>query len=128
LPDHISVDDLMSCGWVGLAETFARRHAGMSADELEAYASQRVRGAMLDHLRSLDRASRQTRKGARRLQATASALAQALGRKPEAEEVAAALGVDLETYHHLVDATAAVAAPHLELIHDHAVGAAVTGS
>ena len=36
LPDHISVDDLMACGWVGLAETFARRHAGMSADEIVA--------------------------------------------------------------------------------------------
>lgn len=115
LPNHVGIDDLMSCGWVGLAEAFARTNSAMSDDELEAYASQRVRGAMLDHLRSLDRASRQTRQAARRLTSTVGELTQSLGRQPETEEVAAALGIDLDTYHQLVESTARVAAPHLEL-------------
>src|SRR5690606_5072136 len=116
LPAHVGIDDLVSCGWVGLAEAFARSDARMTDADLEAYASQRIRGAMLDHLRSLDRATRKTRLSARRLQGTVVALSQRLGRPPEAEEVAQALEIDLESYHQMVERTAAVASPHLELV------------
>src|SRR5258708_2483050 len=53
VPAEVTVQDLIGYGWVGLLEAFSRAN-GMPDAELEAYASYRVRGAMLDYLHSLD--------------------------------------------------------------------------
>src|SRR5688572_12085098 len=66
LPSHIELDDLLSLGWVGLSEAISRAPVTISAEEFEAYASQRVKGSMRDYLRSLDPNARAVRNTARR--------------------------------------------------------------
>ena len=61
VPSHISVADLTGYAWIGLVEAFARSSEDMDEAEFEAYALYRIRGAMLDYLRSLDTQSRASR-------------------------------------------------------------------
>ena len=70
VPRHIAVADLVSCGWLGLMEAYHRAGPDMVAEEFEAYASYRIRGAMLDYLRSLDTTSKHMRRASRDLART----------------------------------------------------------
>ena len=54
VPSTIAVSDLVGYGWIGLMEAYQRSDPNMPEGEFEAYALYRVRGAMLDYLRSLD--------------------------------------------------------------------------
>jgi RNA polymerase sigma factor for flagellar operon FliA len=58
LPRHHSAHDLMSSGWVGLLQARRRARPDMTEEEFLAYASHRVRGAILDHLREADTGAR----------------------------------------------------------------------
>jgi RNA polymerase sigma factor for flagellar operon FliA len=69
VPKTISMSDLVSCGWLGLMEAFTRAAPEMPGEEFEAYASYRIRGAMMDALRSGDSFTRYRRQIARRIQA-----------------------------------------------------------
>src|SRR5258706_3918621 len=60
LPAHVSVDDLIGAGCVGLADAL-RKFDRSSSDRFEAYAECRIRGAMIDELRSHDVLSRDLR-------------------------------------------------------------------
>lgn len=102
LPSSISLDDIISAGWVGLSEALQRCPPDMSEGDLEAYASYRVRGAILDYLRSLDPLTRKLRGASRKITQTVVALTQSLGRLPDEEEIAGGLGVTLEQYHELL--------------------------
>jgi RNA polymerase sigma factor for flagellar operon FliA len=96
LADDADLDDLISAGMLGLmraAELF-EHDRGLA---FTTFATTRIRGAMLDELRRLDRLPRSLRAKDRQLQTVRNALAQALGRAPESREVAAAAGVDLHT-------------------------------
>lgn len=102
LPANVDVDDLIGAGTEGLvraADLFdATRHP-----QFEPYAKARIRGAMLDALRSMDP---MTRYGRQRLSAVGVAvrkLEQQLGRAPEQDEVARQLGVSLGEYQQLVE-------------------------
>ncbi len=99
IPKHIAVADLVSCGWLGLMEAFQRAAPGMASDEFEAYASYRIRGAMLDYLRSLDTSSKQARRASRELARTIRTLSKELSRAPTESEIAARLGLDERAYH-----------------------------
>ena len=98
LPPDIAIADLVAYGWVGLLEANARADASMTEDEFEAYASHRVRGAMLDHLRSLDPLARRTRAKSREIAQAVSTLTRQLGRAPEENEIAAELKLTVESY------------------------------
>jgi RNA polymerase sigma factor FliA len=102
LPSSISLDDIISAGWVGLSEALQRCPPEMSDSDLEAYASYRVRGAILDYLRSLDPLTRKLRGASRKITQTVVALTQSLGRLPDEEEIAGGLGVTLADYHELL--------------------------
>jgi RNA polymerase sigma factor for flagellar operon FliA len=102
LPSSIALDDIISAGWVGLSEALQRCPPDMSDNDLEAYASYRVRGAILDYLRSLDPLTRKLRGASRKITQTVVALTQQLGRLPDEDEVAAGLGVTLDAYHELL--------------------------
>lgn len=115
LPKTVSLQDLVGCGWVGLLEAH-RRAAGLSPEELEAYASHRVRGAMLDHLRSLDTTSRRMRTASRRLARAVTSLVRELGREPTEAEIAAALELDLPAYHALLGQIAEAGMARLEIV------------
>jgi len=115
LPSSVTLDDLLSAGWIGLAEALQRRTNGMDEEQFEAYASHRVQGAILDYLRSLDPLSRKLRGASRRISDTTADLASKLGRAPEEEEIAGELGLSLETYHQLLMQIAEAGLARLEL-------------
>jgi RNA polymerase sigma factor for flagellar operon FliA len=102
LPPSITIDDVVSAGWLGMVEALGRRTPEMTDEHFEAFASYRVRGAILDYLRMLDPMSRKLRGASRKITEAVSGLVGRLGRNPEQEEVAAELGIKLEEYQELL--------------------------
>ena len=93
----VPLDELISAGTVGLVQALE----GFDPDRGQAfssYAMPRIRGAILDELRALDWRSRGGRARMRALDRALAQLEQQLGRRPDPEQVAAALNIDLETY------------------------------
>jgi len=105
LPSHVSTEDLVGAGLLALVEVHGRYDASR-CDSFEAYAVMRVRGAMLDQLRSTDHLSRDGRIMARKCRAASTKLRNMLGRVPTEEEVAFELGVSVERYRKIVAKTA----------------------
>ncbi|WP_112262172.1 sigma-70 family RNA polymerase sigma factor [Lentzea terrae] len=108
LPPHVDRDDLLSAGLTALVAC-ARSYRG---DAPFAHVARvRVRGALIDHLRTLDWASRSVRTRARELQAAEDELVAALGRTPTTAELAQLLGVserEVISWHHDVQRAATV--------------------
>jgi RNA polymerase sigma factor for flagellar operon FliA len=95
VPGHVNRDDLTSAGLAALVQ------AGRGFDPergvpFARYAATRIRGAVLDELRSVDWASRSVRRRARDVEETRTRLSTALGRVPSDAEVASALGLTPE--------------------------------
>ena len=116
VPSSITVADLVGYGWVGLMEAYQRTSTAMPDEEFQAYALYRVRGAMLDYLRSLDPATRDLRRASRRVARTIRDLSQKLGREPEEEEIAQSIGIGLRAYRELLEKIAAAGMARLELL------------
>jgi len=116
IPAHIGVPELISCGWVGMVEALSRANDAMPIEQFEAYAHYRVKGAMLDYLRSLDPASRQMRSASRRVARAISELTGALGRQPTEEEIAGKLGVPLEQYRELLGGIGLAGMARIEMV------------
>lgn len=96
LPPHVDRADLVSVGMVGLIEA-AARYRPSTGVPFEAFARPRVHGAIVDSLRELDWVPRSVRALERKAVAAASILRQQLGREPSQDEIAARLGVKVET-------------------------------
>ena len=98
LPRHVEMEDLVHAGVLGLIEACTKydstRNAGFST-----FAKFRIRGAILDSLRSLDWGSRTLRRRGRAISATTARLTHSLGRSPLQEEVAEDLKLSLEELH-----------------------------
>ena len=101
LPRHVELDDLVSAGMVGLMEACnrfdARRHV-----QFKSYAQFRIRGAILDWLRTLDWGPRELRRKARAIAETTRTLAQRLGRAPGEQEIAEAMEMELDELQQLM--------------------------
>jgi RNA polymerase sigma factor for flagellar operon FliA len=95
LPAHVEIDDLISSGVIGLMEA-ADRFDPSRVDRFEAFAEFRIRGAMLDDLRSRDTLSRDMRRLSNELRDATRRLEAQLGRTPDQEEIAKRLGVGVE--------------------------------
>ena len=95
LPAHVEIDDLISSGVIGLIEA-AERFDPERVDRFEAFAEFRIRGAMLDDLRSRDTLSRDMRRLSNELREATRKLESQLGRSPDQEEIAKRLGVGVE--------------------------------
>ena len=93
LPRHVPRDELISAAMAGLAQA-ARSFDPDRDTSFDHYASARIRGALLDELRSRDWASRSVRTKARRLLAATDELTAQLGRTPTTPELAEKLGVE----------------------------------
>lgn len=91
----VAPDDLWSAGAMGLLEA-ARRFDGARDVRFETFAEHRIRGAMLDELRRLDHLPRRLRAQAERIESERTRLAQHLQRDPDADELAAAVGLSVE--------------------------------
>jgi RNA polymerase sigma factor FliA len=88
LPDHVELDDLVQDGAVGLMDALNRFDPSKGI-QFQTYATSRIRGAILDSLRSGDWVSRGARRRARELSTHEEQLAHSLGRQPQIEEIAA---------------------------------------
>jgi RNA polymerase sigma factor for flagellar operon FliA len=103
LPNVLDYDDVMSYGTIGLIEAIDR-YDDSKGVKFETYAISRVRGAIIDAMRSLDRLPRSTRQKARRIEAATAELNQRLGRKPTEFELADELDISVEQYRkNIVD-------------------------
>lgn len=92
VPSHVDRDDLTSAGLTALVMAASAFDAGRGVP-FNRYAATRVRGAIVDELRSIDWASRSVRRRSRELDATRAHLANVLGRVASPAEVAQAAGV-----------------------------------
>ncbi|TNF54419.1 MAG: FliA/WhiG family RNA polymerase sigma factor, partial [Gammaproteobacteria bacterium] len=104
LPASVDVDDLIQAGLIGLLDA-AERFDTQQGANFETYASQRIRGAMLDELREADWASRTVRKSSRQIEAAIHILQQRLQRAPTELEIAAELNLDIHAYFELLGET-----------------------
>ncbi|TMB52760.1 MAG: FliA/WhiG family RNA polymerase sigma factor [Deltaproteobacteria bacterium] len=100
-PPHIETDDLVSWGIVGLLDAIAKYDSKKEAS-FSTYAQFRIRGAILDHLRSLDWVPRSVRQKASLIEKVSRQLEGTLGRPPLEEEIASELGVSLDAYQELL--------------------------
>lgn len=101
LPSSVDVGDLESFGFFGLLDALEKYDAARNT-KFETYATTRIRGAIIDGLRSLDWVPRGTRSKARLVESQIYELTNDLGRTPTNEEVAAALGLGLEEYYGIL--------------------------
>ncbi len=97
LPASVQFDDIVQNGMIGLLDAMERYEEGFGA-QFETYATQRIRGAMLDGLRENDWLPRQLRRELRRIEAMINTLEHAYGRAPSEKELAEALGMTLADY------------------------------
>lgn len=104
LPSSIELDDLIQAGTLGLLEALGRFDASQGAS-FSTFANQRIRGAMLDELRSRDWLPRSVRRHAREVDEAVRRLEQQLGRAPDDHEIATELKVSLDDYHQLLNDT-----------------------
>lgn len=96
LSTEASLDDLVSAGSVGLLSA-ADNFDPSRGLAFSTFALPRIRGAILDDLRKLDRVPRSVRRKARSLQQARHVVTQRTGHLPADHEVAAELGVPVET-------------------------------
>src|SRR4051794_28040153 len=95
LPHFLTSEDAVSYGVVGLIDAIERYEAGRNV-KFSTYAITRIRGSIIDELRSLDWIPRQVRKNAREIEDTISRLDQQFGRPATEKELAKAMGFPLE--------------------------------
>lgn len=101
LPSNIDLDDLISAGVIGLMDAIEKYDPGRD-NKFKTYAEFRIRGAILDELRSQDWVPRSVRDKAKRIEKTYAELEQQFGRPATDDELCAALGIDLEEYYEMV--------------------------
>ncbi len=101
LPPNVELDDLIQVGMIGLSEALSRYEATQGV-QFETFASQRIRGAMLDELREGDWMSRSSRKSQKEIEQAVHRLEQKLGRSPLESEIATELELSLAEYQSLL--------------------------
>lgn len=101
LPANIELDDLIQAGMLGLLDA-VRRYREVPTAQFETYATQRIRGAMLDELRRLDWMPRGVRERSRRVEEATQLANQQLGRQANESEIAATLEIPLEEYQQML--------------------------
>jgi RNA polymerase sigma factor for flagellar operon FliA len=101
LPSSVQVDDLIQSGMIGLLEAIQKFDVRQGAS-FETYASIRIRGSMIDEIRKGDWTPRSVHRKARQISAAIQKVEKALGREARDHEVAEALEMTLEEYHHVM--------------------------
>jgi RNA polymerase sigma factor for flagellar operon FliA len=101
LPANVELDDLIQVGMIGLSDALSRFDAAQGV-MFETFATQRIRGAMLDELRGNDWMSRGDRRHQRSIEAAVRTLEQRHGRAPSEGEIAAEMGITLAAYQELL--------------------------
>lgn len=113
LPQHIDVGDLIGAGMVGLLESVNRFDPGRGV-QFNTYASIRVRGAILDELRSMDWMTRSMRDKSNSLEKAYGEVERRKGRPADIEEVASFMKVGIDELHSLISEVAALSIINLD--------------
>jgi len=104
LPSSVQIDDIIQAGMMGLLDA-ASRYDEFHGAQFETFATQRIRGAMLDELRAADWLPRSLRRDMRRIESAISRVQQKLGKPPSETEIAEEMGVTLDEYQHMLQAS-----------------------
>ncbi len=101
LPQHVELDDLISAGVVGLIDAFSKFDHTKQV-QFKSYAQFRIRGAILDSLRTLDWSPRELRRKGRAVEEAIRSATHKLGRVPLETEIALEMGLELAEYQTLL--------------------------
>ncbi len=115
--DDDIIEDLISAGIVGLLEAMEKYDVSKGI-KLNTFAYLRVRGAMIDELRSRDWFPRSARSKSKKINEVVRKLENKLGRLPQEEEVAEALGMDLDEYFTLLKDYGNLSVMSIEDLHE----------
>jgi len=115
LPSQVSIDDLVSSGIVGLIDAIGKFDLSKKV-QFKTYAEFRIKGAMLDELRSLDWVPRSVRDKITTLENACSTLERQFGRPSTDEETAEFLNLDMGGFHKLLDETKTVTFVDIDLL------------
>ncbi len=107
LPPHVDSEDLTNAGVIGLMDAI-EKYDPTRGTSFKTYAEFRIKGAILDELRSLDWFPRSIRQKVNRLESAYADLERQLGRAATDEEVAGALKIDLEEFYEILAQASAV--------------------
>jgi RNA polymerase sigma factor FliA len=101
LPQHVEMEDLVSAGILGLMDAFSKFDPNKKV-QFRSYAQFRIRGAILDSLRTLDWGPRDLRRKGRAVEEAIRQLTAKQGHSPGEAEIARELGVSLDEYQSLL--------------------------
>jgi len=101
LPQHVEMEELVSAGVLGLMDAFQKFDPEKKV-QFRSYAQFRIRGAILDSLRTLDWSPRDLRRKGRAIEQAIRALTVRLGRTPSEQEIAGELQMELGDYQQLL--------------------------
>jgi len=101
LPQHVELDDLVSAGVVGLIDAFSKFDHTKKV-QFKSYAQFRIRGAILDSLRTLDWSPRELRRKGRAVEEAIRAVTHRVGRAPTEQEIAKEMELTLAEYQLLL--------------------------
>lgn len=97
LPQHVELDDLISAGVVGLIDAFSKFDHSKQV-QFKSYAQFRIRGAILDSLRTVDWSPRELRRKGRAVEEAVRTATHKLGRVPAEQEIAKEMEISLLEY------------------------------
>jgi RNA polymerase sigma factor for flagellar operon FliA len=121
LPSNIELDDLISCGVIGLMDAI-NKFDPTRDNKFKTYAEFRIRGAILDELRSQDWVPRSVREKAKVLEKAYSKLEASLGRPASDEEMCKELGVTNDEFHDLINKAKSVFLVNIDEVASHHKG------
>lgn len=101
LPQHVDLEDLVSAGVVGLIDALSKFDRSKKV-QFKSYAQFRIRGAILDSLRTLDWSPRELRRKGRAVEEAIRTVTQRVGRAPLEQEIATEMGLNLGDYQQLL--------------------------
>jgi len=107
LPSHVAKEDLISAGVVGLIDAVDRYDASKGCS-LKTYSSLRIRGAMVDELRSQDWVPRTVHRDEKIYEQAAEKLSQKFGREAEPEEIRIELGMTPKAFEQFSERTQSI--------------------
>ncbi len=117
LPANIELDDLVSAGVIGLMDAI-EKYDPTRDNQFKTYAEFRVRGAILDELRSQDWVPRSIREKSKMLEKAFVKAERKLGRTATNKEVAKELGINLDEFHDLLSQTKSVSLLNIDAVSD----------
>jgi RNA polymerase sigma factor FliA len=101
LPQHVDLDDLVSAGVIGLIDAFSKFDHTKKV-QFKSYAQFRIRGAILDSLRTLDWSPRELRRKGRAVEEAIRSVTQRVSRAPSEQEIAREMDLSLAEYQLLL--------------------------